>query len=131
MAYVINFFGGGYAFFVSVGDVLAGVAIFSPLRRRAWRTPAGYAALAVLGLLLIALSATPLPYLAYVGLGVVSALWLFAERLQATSMEIRLSGSLLASSVSGPQSGSSRSTCEVPYWLPPQCRHPGTPDAST
>ena len=121
MAYVINFFGGGYALFVGVSGVLAGLAIFA-LFASSWRKPAG-SALAGLGLLLIALSATPLPYLAYVALGVVSILWLFAERSERDRW--RTARRPLRHIVLG--TWLAAVGFEVPYWLPPHLPASGRP----
>ncbi|MBN9522555.1 hypothetical protein J0H58_29215 [bacterium] len=72
---VLYLFGGGGAFFVGVALVLAGIAIFAVQRSRVVAT-----LLAVVGLILIAFSAIPLPYWLYGLAGGVSVLWLAAER---------------------------------------------------
>jgi len=78
MNWIIYFFGSGTAFYAGVALVLASILLFSRLR-----TPLikGYASLlAFVGLLLIAASATPLPYWVYIVGGITSVLWLIAER---------------------------------------------------
>jgi acyl-CoA thioesterase I len=76
-AWLIYFFGSGAAFFAGVGLVLAAAGICIYQRKWTLRT----ATLGALtGLILIALSATPLPYWFYGTAGAASLLWLFAER---------------------------------------------------
>jgi acyl-CoA thioesterase-1 len=78
MAWLIYFFGSGAAFFAGVGLVLVAAAIFI-IYQRSWC--ARIATLGALtGLILIALSATPLLYWFYGLAGLVSLLWLVAER---------------------------------------------------
>jgi acyl-CoA thioesterase I len=109
LAHVINFFGGGYAFFVGVGGVLAGLAVFVLMTSR-WRTPLG-TLLAVLGLALIANSATPLPYALYAACAAVSFGWLIVERFGFTGRRwIRgLVAGIWLVAVG----------IEIPYWLSP------------
>jgi acyl-CoA thioesterase-1 len=80
MSWVIYFFGSGAAFFAGVGGVLAGVGLFSG-RRRDWSVKAA-TLLSFLGLILVALSATPLPYWFYATAGVLTLAWLVSERLR-------------------------------------------------
>jgi acyl-CoA thioesterase I len=75
---VIYLFGSGAVFFIGIGLVLAALAGFT-LVRRPWLKVVT-TLLAVVGLLLIALSATPLPYWLYGLAGGMSLLWLVAER---------------------------------------------------
>ncbi|HEX4609122.1 MAG TPA: hypothetical protein VH092_13025 [Urbifossiella sp.] len=72
---ILYLFGSGAAFFVGIGFILVGVFTF-------WARRSGIAAtlLAVVGLLLVACSATPLSYWHYGLAGGVSTLWLVAER---------------------------------------------------
>jgi acyl-CoA thioesterase-1 len=79
-AWLIYFFGSGAAFFAGVGLVLAAAGI-SGIYQRKWATRTATLS-ALLGLILIALSATPLPYWFYGMAGVVSLLWLVAERYE-------------------------------------------------
>jgi len=78
VSWVIYFFGSGAAFFAGVGLVLAGVALVS-FYRRGWSTAAANLC-AFLGLALIALSATPLPYWLYGLAGAITLFWLVVER---------------------------------------------------
>jgi acyl-CoA thioesterase-1 len=78
MSWVIYLFGSGLVFFLGVGFVVAGLATFSCCRRQHWRVLASLCA--VLGLLLVGLSATPLPYWLYAIVGTVTLVWLVAER---------------------------------------------------
>jgi acyl-CoA thioesterase-1 len=80
MSWVICFFGSGAAFFAGVGGVLAGVALFS-VRRRDWSVKAA-TLFSFLGLILVTLSATPLPYWFYATAGVLTLTWLVSERLR-------------------------------------------------
>ena len=109
MEHVINFFGGGYAFFVGVGGVLAGLAVFVLVRSR-WRTTLG-TLLAVLGLTLIAISATPLPYALYAVGVAASFYWLIVERFGSPGRRwIRgLVAGIWLVAVG----------IEIPYWLAP------------
>jgi acyl-CoA thioesterase-1 len=78
MSWVLYLFGGGGAFFLGVGSVLASVGVFALPRGRWARTAASL--LIVVGLLLVALSSTPLPYWLYAVVGGVTLPWLVAER---------------------------------------------------
>src|SRR5229473_4046024 len=80
MNWVIYFFGSEDAFFVGVGLVFAAAAFLSFYRRK-WSTSAS-TLVAVIGLILIALSAAALPYWLYAAAGLVSLLWLVAERIE-------------------------------------------------
>jgi len=79
-AMMIYFFGSGAAFFVGVGLVLTGIALVT-FSSRKW-SPTAATLFALVGLILIALSATPLPYWFYAIAAVVSLIWLTAERSQ-------------------------------------------------
>lgn len=83
MSWIISFFGSGNAFFTGVALVLLGMLVFAASRNR-W-----LAILATLtsvtGLLLIAVSATPLPLWLYAVAAAVSLAWLVAERISAAS----------------------------------------------
>jgi acyl-CoA thioesterase-1 len=78
MAWVIYLFGSGIAFFAGVGLVLAGVVLVS-FRRRKWSVSIATLA-ALLGLILVAVSATPLPYWLYGLAGALTMGWLVVER---------------------------------------------------
>src|SRR5882724_7780050 len=87
-AWLIYFFGSGAAFFAGVGLVLVAAAVFSICQHK-WVTRTATLG-ALTGLILIALSATPLPYWFYGMAGVVSLLWLVAERSERkTILKIR------------------------------------------
>jgi acyl-CoA thioesterase I len=73
MSWVIYFFGSGLAFFVGVALVLLGVAA-------TWWRPRLSPLLTVLGLILITVSAEPLPYWFYAAAGLATVAWLVAER---------------------------------------------------
>ncbi len=78
MRWVIYLFGSGVVFFLGVGFVLTALALFSCCRRQLWKVLASL--FVVIGLLLVGLSATPLPYWFY-GLAVtVTLVWLVGER---------------------------------------------------
>src|SRR5262245_18646096 len=78
MSWVIFFFGSGLAFFAGMALVLAGVAVAS-VRHGRGAALTGFVA-AFSGVLLVGLSATPLPYWYYGLAGAVSVIWLVAER---------------------------------------------------
>ncbi len=78
MTWLIYFFGSGAAFFAGVGLVLVAAAVFSICQHK-WATRTATLS-ALTGLIVIALSATPLPYWFYALAGVISLLWLIAER---------------------------------------------------
>ncbi|MBM4069967.1 MAG: acyl-CoA thioesterase [Planctomycetes bacterium] len=80
MSWVIYFFGSGFAFFAGCGLILAALAAFSSAQHRWQRSVALVAA--VTGLILVALSATPLPYGFYAVAGVVTLAWLIVEQLK-------------------------------------------------
>jgi acyl-CoA thioesterase-1 len=80
---IIYFFGSEAAFFVGVGLVLAAVALLGFYCRR-WSTVAS-TLLALIGLILITLSAVPLPYWFYAAGGLISLSWLVAERIEKPS----------------------------------------------
>jgi acyl-CoA thioesterase-1 len=79
MRWVIYLFGSGVVFFLGIGLILAALATFSRCQRRPWRTLASLGVVA--GLLLVGLSAIPLPYWLYGVVGVLTVTWLVAERL--------------------------------------------------
>src|ERR1700677_1672565 len=74
MSLVIYFFGSGFAFFGGVALVLFGIAA-------SWWRPRLTVLPALIGLILIALSAAPLPYWFYAIAGAATFLWLLAEAL--------------------------------------------------
>ena len=78
MSWVLYLFGGGAAFFLGVVAVLASVGLFACERGRWMR--AGASLLAVSGLLIITLSAAPLPYGLYVTAGGLTLFGLVSER---------------------------------------------------
>lgn len=82
---LIYFFGSGAAFFGGVALVLAGVALVT-FGSRKW-SPAVATLIALVGLILIALSATPLPYWYYAVAALVSLTWLIAERSQRQAFQ--------------------------------------------
>src|SRR5262245_35551303 len=78
MGWVIFLFGSGLAFFVGVGCVLVSIAVLSYTERPVDKVLGTLAA--IVGLILIACSATPLPYWLYALAAVVTLPWLVAER---------------------------------------------------
>lgn len=87
MNWLIFIFAGGAAFFAGVAMVLVSVLVVSICRRR-WSQIAANV-LAITGLLLIAFSATPLPYWIYAIAGGVTCVWLIAERSSRTETATR------------------------------------------
>ena len=85
MTWLIYFFGSGAAFFAGVGLVLLATAILS-LSKINWAKRSATLS-AILGLIFVTLSATPLPYWFYGIAGVISLLWLIAERLEQKTIE--------------------------------------------
>jgi acyl-CoA thioesterase-1 len=78
MNWVIYFFGSGTAFFAGIGLVLISIAVFSRTSRIRPKVVATL--IAVLGLILVTLSSTPLPYYLYALAGGVTLPWIVAER---------------------------------------------------
>jgi acyl-CoA thioesterase-1 len=78
MDWVIFLFGSGAAYFLGIAAVLASVAGFAFVRR-GWAVVIS-TLIAVVGLILIAVSSTPLPYWLYAVAGAVTVTWLVAER---------------------------------------------------
>jgi acyl-CoA thioesterase I len=113
MSWVIYFFGSGAAFFAGVALVIASAVVFRWYRRK-WSVRAA-TVLVLLGLILIALSATPLPYWFYTVAGVVTLLWLVLERVDRESVVGARRG--LALLVVALWSGGA--VAEVPYQIEP------------
>ena len=78
MRWVIYLFGSGVVFFLGAGFVLTALALFSGCRRQPWKVLASLCV--VMGLLLVGLSATPLPYWFYGIALTVTLVWVVAER---------------------------------------------------
>jgi acyl-CoA thioesterase-1 len=78
MRWVIYLFGSGMVFFAGIGLVLLSLVLFAVAQRRWPRAMVSLSAF--IGLILIALSAVPLPNWLYGLAGGVSILWLLAER---------------------------------------------------
>jgi acyl-CoA thioesterase-1 len=121
MRWIIYFFGSGAAFFSGVGFVLAAAAILSFYHRR-WATRTATLG-AFTGLILIALSAIPLPYWFYGIAGVVSLTWLVAERsewqtIQKSRRWLRIAVVLL---------WSAGTMAEIPYQVAPTLKPSGRP----
>jgi acyl-CoA thioesterase-1 len=87
MNWVIFLFGSGYAFFVGIGLILTGVVGFTPCKRR-WLRPLSSVA-SVLGCIFVTISATPLSYWVYAGIGLITVLWLVAERWEFGWLRVR------------------------------------------
>jgi acyl-CoA thioesterase-1 len=75
---LVYLFGSGAAFFLGIGCIFVGLAIVACTARRRPRTLS--ILLAVVGVILIALSSTPLPYWLYAVSFAVTLAWLVAER---------------------------------------------------
>jgi acyl-CoA thioesterase-1 len=121
MNWVIYFFGSEEVFFVGLGLVFAAAAFLSFYRRK-WSTSAS-TLFVLIGLILIALSAAPLPYWLYAAAGLVSLLWLVAERVerrifQNTRRCLRLSTVVL---------WSAGAVAEFPYQIAPSSEPAGRP----
>jgi len=78
MEWIIYLFGSGAVFFLGIASIWAGLVIFALFGRRGWHAFATL--VAITGLLLVALSATPLPYWLYALAGTATLLWIVAER---------------------------------------------------
>jgi acyl-CoA thioesterase-1 len=122
MNWLLYLFGSGAAFFVGAGLVLAGVVLVSVVSRR-WLSRAGLF-LGLLGLILIAFSATPLPYWFYVAAGLVSLIWLATDRPKkavSRAWRIRLRVAVAAFWLAGV-------LVEIPYHLSPVFAPSGNPE---
>jgi len=113
MNWIIYSFGSGAAFFWGVGLLFAAIGSLSYYHKK-WATQAA-TMVAFLGLILIAVSATPLPYWFYVVAGVVSLLWLVAERSERNAIQ-RSRGWLRLSVVFLWSTGT---LAEIPYHILP------------
>jgi acyl-CoA thioesterase-1 len=114
MSWIIYFFGSEAAFFVGVALELVSAALFSFYRRR-WSVSVS-TLFAVIGLILIVLSAVPLPYWLYAVAGLVSLFWLVAERVerqifQKSRSYLRLAAMILWSVTA---------LMEIPYQIRPR-----------
>jgi acyl-CoA thioesterase-1 len=122
MNLLIYFFASGAAFFGGVVLILAGLSLVTFLPRR-W-TPTIATLSALVGLVLSALSATPLPYWFYAVAGVASLTWLTAERSRRPALRnnrIWLRAAVLALWLAG-------CLVEMPYHFTPALQaigHPG------
>ena len=100
MDWVLYLFGSGAMFFIGVAMLLFGAAI-DATTAASWRRRAAKL-LAFVGLLLIALSATPLPYWLYAVCGIATLLWLSATwigplRLRRNGLRALVAAGWLAS----------------------------------
>jgi acyl-CoA thioesterase-1 len=121
MNWGIYFFGSGAAFFSGVGLVLASAVILG-FCQRPWAARTA-TLVALLGLILIAISATPLPYWFYGIACVVSLPWLVVERSERKTLQkrrrcFRFIVALL---------WSAGSLVEIPYHIPPALKPAGRP----
>jgi acyl-CoA thioesterase-1 len=119
--WVIYLFGSGAVFFIGIGFVLGGVVLFTLFQRQWLKIIASL--FTVLGLLLIAVSAAPLPYWLYGLAGGATLLWLVAERSHGARLLARrkwLRGSVAALWVIG-------AALELPYHLSPILAASGHP----
>lgn len=121
MNWVIYLFGSGAAFFLGGGFLLAAVGIRA-YARRAWL--GGLATVfTILGMVLITLSATPLPYAGYLAGAAVLVAWLYAEESKRESWQRRrgwLRGAVVFFCLLG-------ALMEVPYLVSPSLRVTGSP----
>jgi acyl-CoA thioesterase-1 len=113
MNWVIYIFGSGDAFFIGVGLQLTAAALLCFPRSKGRLRVASLVAL--IGLILIALSAAPLPYWFYAGAGMISLSWLVSERCESRSFKnsrpcLRLTAALV--SLGG-------AVAELPYHVGP------------
>ncbi len=79
MNLTVYLFAGGAVFFIGIGFIFIGLLTFAIVERR-WLTIVATLS-SVVGLLLIGLSSTPLPYWLYAVAGLATCVWLVAERL--------------------------------------------------
>ena len=119
--YVIYFYGSGLAFFVGVGLILLAISMVSVRRSRLLLRLAPI--VAIIGVALVGLSATPLPYWFYTTAGLVTMAWLFTERwgggpAPTRVMLIRLTAALIWIIALG---------MELPFHLTPASPTTGTP----
>jgi hypothetical protein len=114
MNWIIYVFGSGAAFFLGMALLFISLAVFTASSRRWIRL--GASLLAIIGCLLVALSATPLPYWLYLIAGVMTLLWLACERAEAGLLFTRRN--LLRWAVAAVWGASVAS--ELPYQLMPQ-----------
>jgi len=78
MSWLIYIFGSGWAFFVGTGLVLVATPLL-PRARGGWRASL-VSIVALVGLVVLGLSAVPLSYWLYAAIGIVTLAWLIAER---------------------------------------------------
>lgn len=118
---LIHFFGSGAAFFTGAALVLSSVALVG-FHRRAWSLAVGECA-AVIGLILIAFSATPLPYWYYAVAAGVSLTGMVAERSQRTIFKNHRRWFRLAVAIVW----SAGVVAEIPYQFSPTLSPAGRP----
>ncbi len=118
---VIFFFGSGLAFFVGNGLVLLGL-LLTTARQRPRLCRLGPLT-AIVGMILIALSATPLPYWFYALFGVTMVFWLIAQSLRLKISHIRVGLVRIAAAIVS----LAGVAMELPYCLTPTVAVRGTP----
>ena len=121
MSWVIYLFGSGAVFFLGIGMILLALVTQTFCRRRGMQIIGSL--LAFIGLLLAALSATPLPYWVYFVAGVVTVVWLIAERRTQGWLFVRrkwLRSSIVVV-------WTTALAMELPYHVPPTLDITGTP----
>jgi acyl-CoA thioesterase-1 len=116
MSFVIFFFGSGFAFFAGVALVLLGVAVTRWRPRLSW-VPA------MLGLIVIALSAAPLPYWLYAVAGLITVVWFLAEAFRRKLARV----SLIFARTGVAIVWLSAAALELPYLLGPDLDISGRP----
>jgi acyl-CoA thioesterase-1 len=118
---LVYLFGSGAAFFVGIALILAGLAIFTRARQEWARVVATL--VAVLGLVFVAFSSTPLPYWLYAIAGVITLPWLVAERSRRPWLLARRRGLRWAVAVVW----LAAAAVEFPYHLTPTLAPAGRP----
>jgi acyl-CoA thioesterase-1 len=121
MDWVIYVFGSGAAFFVGVGLILVSLFVSATHRRASLQVVASL--VAVVGLIFVALSATPLPYWLYAVAGIVTVPWLVAERSRRDWFQARRRKLRWAVAVTW----LAAAAVEVPYHFPPSITATGQP----
>lgn len=119
MRWIIYFFGSGAAFFTGIALVLAASALFSLTRNRWLLSLATLTA--VTGMLLVGVSATPLPDWLYAASGLIGLAWLVAERMEFAARgrrPLRVLAVLICLVAAG---------MEIPYHLPKALALRGSP----
>jgi acyl-CoA thioesterase-1 len=118
---LIYFFGSGLAFFTGVAMILVGVSLVSLVRQN-WSSRLA-TLLALFGLGLVAISATPLPYWLFAVAGTVTLVWLFIETTRRETVQPFRSWSRLSAALVWLLA----LALELPFHFTPSVKVPGRP----